>query len=172
MSHIHWVDRGTGIPKDRDEVNRREVCECDGWVCDLDVMGDPSKLSVIRKAAALARVRPTFLLNCWEKAERWKWNMTLLVSGSWTPEAAKKLSVSRWACKNKSLTNSLCDLPDVLAIAGICVVRKLVRVRSPRTFFPFSFLFFLFPTACAPGREGMRGKMLAFQESGRCGINI
>ena len=27
-SHIHWVDRGTGTPKDRDEVNRREVCEC------------------------------------------------------------------------------------------------------------------------------------------------
>ncbi len=29
-SRIHWVDRGTGTPKDRDEVNRREVCECDG----------------------------------------------------------------------------------------------------------------------------------------------
>jgi hypothetical protein len=29
-SAIHWVARGTGIPKDRDEVNRREVCECDG----------------------------------------------------------------------------------------------------------------------------------------------
>jgi hypothetical protein len=27
MSRIHWVARGTGIPKDRDEVNRREVCE-------------------------------------------------------------------------------------------------------------------------------------------------
>jgi hypothetical protein len=27
---IHWVDRGTGIPKDRDEVNRRDVFECDG----------------------------------------------------------------------------------------------------------------------------------------------
>ena len=26
---IHWVGRGTGTPKDRDEVNRREVCECD-----------------------------------------------------------------------------------------------------------------------------------------------
>jgi hypothetical protein len=26
-SHIHWVGRGTGTPKDRDEVNRREVCE-------------------------------------------------------------------------------------------------------------------------------------------------
>ncbi len=29
-------------------------------MCDLDVMGAPSKLSVIRKAAALARARPTF----------------------------------------------------------------------------------------------------------------
>ncbi len=29
-SHIHWVTRGTGTPKDRDEVNRREVCECGG----------------------------------------------------------------------------------------------------------------------------------------------
>ena len=28
MSHIHWVARGPGTPKDRDEVNRREVCEC------------------------------------------------------------------------------------------------------------------------------------------------
>ena len=30
MTHIHWVVRGTGTPKDRDEVNKREVCECDG----------------------------------------------------------------------------------------------------------------------------------------------
>jgi hypothetical protein len=28
------------------------------------MMGSPSKLSVIRKAVALARVRPTFDLNC------------------------------------------------------------------------------------------------------------
>ncbi len=27
---IHWVVRGTGTPKDKDEVNRREVCDCDG----------------------------------------------------------------------------------------------------------------------------------------------
>jgi hypothetical protein len=25
-----FLDRGTGIPRDRDEVNRREVSECDG----------------------------------------------------------------------------------------------------------------------------------------------
>jgi hypothetical protein len=27
---IHWVGRGTGTPKDRDEVNDREVSEDDG----------------------------------------------------------------------------------------------------------------------------------------------
>jgi hypothetical protein len=27
---IQWVTRGTGTPKDEDEVNRQEVCECDG----------------------------------------------------------------------------------------------------------------------------------------------
>jgi hypothetical protein len=33
-------------------------------VCDLDVMGMPSKLIVIRKTAALERVRPTLALSC------------------------------------------------------------------------------------------------------------
>ena len=32
-------------------------------MCDLDVMVAPSKLSVIRKAASLERVRPTLLLS-------------------------------------------------------------------------------------------------------------
>jgi hypothetical protein len=48
-THTHWVVRRTGTPRDRDEVHRREVCECDGWVCDLDVIDTPSKLRVIRK---------------------------------------------------------------------------------------------------------------------------
>ncbi len=38
MSRIHWVAGGTGILKDREEVNTREVCECDRWMCDLDMM--------------------------------------------------------------------------------------------------------------------------------------
>ena len=29
-TRIHWVTRGTGTPKDRDEVNRQDDCECDG----------------------------------------------------------------------------------------------------------------------------------------------
>jgi hypothetical protein len=28
--HVHWVPWGTGTPENRDEVNRRLVCECDG----------------------------------------------------------------------------------------------------------------------------------------------
>ena len=61
---------------------RREVCKCDGWVCDFDMMGAPSKLSVIRKAAALARARPTLLLSWAEKAvfvyyESMKWKLKI-----------------------------------------------------------------------------------------------
>jgi hypothetical protein len=29
MRNLHF-GRGTGTPKDKDEVNRREVCECEG----------------------------------------------------------------------------------------------------------------------------------------------
>jgi hypothetical protein len=29
MTRIHWVPGGTGKPKDEDEVNRRDVYECD-----------------------------------------------------------------------------------------------------------------------------------------------
>ena len=45
-------------------------------MCDLDVMGAQSKIRVLRKAATLARVRTTLLLNYTEKAARRKWNWT------------------------------------------------------------------------------------------------
>ncbi len=116
---IHWVARGTGLPKDRDEVNRRDVYECDGWVCVLEVIGAPSILSVRRKATVLVRVLPTFAFRVDENAARRKWNSPLVDCASWTPESAKKRSVSRWVCENNSLMNSPCNLPDVLAITGI-----------------------------------------------------
>jgi hypothetical protein len=119
MPRIHWITRGTGTPKDRDEVNWREVWECDGWVCDLDVIGAPSRLRLTRKAAALGRMLPTRDLSSEKKPARRKWKCPRSNCASWTPEAAKKRSVSRWACKDKSLINSLCNLPDVLAIGGI-----------------------------------------------------
>ncbi len=43
----------------RDEVNRRDVCECDGWVCVLEVIDDPSMLRLTRKSGVLVRVLPT-----------------------------------------------------------------------------------------------------------------
>ncbi len=45
-SHTHWVVRGTGTPKDTDEVNKREVCECDGWLRDkMKTKGGEKKYS-------------------------------------------------------------------------------------------------------------------------------
>jgi hypothetical protein len=87
-------------------------------VWDLDTIGVPSKLRLIRKAAALARARPTLLLNCWEKATRRKWNWSRSVCGSWTPEDAKKRSVSRWACKNKSRTTNYSRLWQTCRLRG------------------------------------------------------
>jgi hypothetical protein len=39
----------TGTPNDKDEVNKREVYECEGWVWDLDVIGSPSRLRLIHR---------------------------------------------------------------------------------------------------------------------------
>ncbi len=89
------MTRGTVIPKDIDEVNKRTVCECDGRVCDLDSTGASSTLRVILSAAALARMLPTLDRNCEEKTAFLKWNWSLVDYVSGTPEAAKKRSVSR-----------------------------------------------------------------------------
>ena len=53
---IHWVARGTGTPKDKDEIHRREVYECDGRVCALEVMCSPLSLRLTRKDTALVRM--------------------------------------------------------------------------------------------------------------------
>ncbi len=82
-------------------------------------MDSPSKLGVIRKPVSLSRARPTLSLRCEENVTRWKWNWSLMVCVCWTSEDEKKRSVSRWTCKNKSHTNSPCNLPDVLVIVDI-----------------------------------------------------
>ena len=60
----------TKVPINRNEVKRREVWECDGWVCDLEAIGAPSMFRLIRKAAVLTRMWPNFDLNCEENATR------------------------------------------------------------------------------------------------------
>ncbi len=62
MTRIHWVDELEHLKIETRLVNEKFVSVM--GECDLDVMDDPSKLSVIRKAAVLARFRTTLLLNC------------------------------------------------------------------------------------------------------------
>ncbi len=92
-SRIHWVVRGTGTPKDRDEVNRRDVCDCDGRVCVLEVIGVSSILSVIRKPSTLTRVLPTFDFSVVKDTDWRKWNSSLV--DYTTSGTTKKWSVSR-----------------------------------------------------------------------------
>ncbi len=85
-SSIHWVVRGTVTPKDIDEVNKREVYECDGWVCDLDVTGESSIFNVIHRAPTLGSILSTFDLICEENVTRLKWKPLVecyLNSWSW-----------------------------------------------------------------------------------------
>jgi len=61
-----------------------ESFECVMGECDLEAIGAPSILKLIRIAAALARMSPTFDLSCEENAARRKWK---LVCATCTPEA-------------------------------------------------------------------------------------
>jgi hypothetical protein len=47
MSRIHWVARENKLetPKEKDEVNKREVHECDGRARDPDTMSPPGSSS-------------------------------------------------------------------------------------------------------------------------------
>jgi hypothetical protein len=77
VPRIHWLTRGTGTPKDRDEVNRREFWVGDGWVCVTvwsRALGVPSLFKVIRSAPALTRMLLTLDLICEENASRRKWS--------------------------------------------------------------------------------------------------
>jgi hypothetical protein len=61
MPHIHWATRQNKleIPIDKDEVNKREIRECDGRAHDPDTMVAPLTPKPTRKAEALTRAPPT-----------------------------------------------------------------------------------------------------------------
>ncbi len=44
-------------------------------MCDLEAIGAPSMLRLIRSAETLARMLPTLLLSCEENAARRKWKL-------------------------------------------------------------------------------------------------
>ncbi len=55
MSHIQWVARQNKleIPRDKDEVNKRAIHECDGWAHDPDTMVTPLTPKPTRKTETL-----------------------------------------------------------------------------------------------------------------------
>jgi hypothetical protein len=63
MSHIHWVERQNKleIPRDKDEVNKSEIHECDGRVYDPDTMVVPLTPKSTRKTEVLDRSSPTIV---------------------------------------------------------------------------------------------------------------
>ena len=67
MPHIHWVARQNKleIPKDKDEVNKQDIHECDGRAHDPDTMVAPLTPKPTRTAEALARAPPT-IASCRE----------------------------------------------------------------------------------------------------------
>jgi hypothetical protein len=93
-------------------------------VWELDAIGTPSKLRFTHKTETLARMFPHLDFSIDENTARRKWKNPRSWCADWTPEAEKNRSVSRWGCKNKSLINSLCNLPVVPAIVDIirCII--------------------------------------------------
>jgi hypothetical protein len=84
MPHIHWVERQNKleIPKEKDEVNKREVHECDVRTRDPDVMVVPPTPKPTCKAEALAKAPPTIASSCEENAALKKWHLPRLCCAS------------------------------------------------------------------------------------------
>ncbi len=55
IPHIHWVGRQNKleIPKDKDEVNKQDIHDCDGRAHDPDTIVAPLTPKPKRKAEAL-----------------------------------------------------------------------------------------------------------------------
>ncbi len=65
MSHIHWVTQQNKleIPRDKDEVNKRDIHECDEGAHDPEAMVAPLTPKPTLKAKVLTRAPPTIGLR-------------------------------------------------------------------------------------------------------------
>ncbi len=78
MSHIHWVSRQNKleIPRDEDEVNKREIQKYDGCTHDPDTMVAPLTPKPTLKTEPLVRAPPT-IVSCHEvDVELRKWSLS------------------------------------------------------------------------------------------------
>ena len=70
MSHIHWVTQQNKleIPRDKDEVNKQDIHECDERAHDSDTMVTPPTPKPTLKAEVLVKEPPTITSSCEKNA--------------------------------------------------------------------------------------------------------
>jgi len=88
MTRIHWVARQNKLetPKEKDEVDKREVHKYDGRVRDPDAMVDPPTPKPTWKAETLVRAPSTMVSSCEENAAQRKWPVPRLCCANINPE--------------------------------------------------------------------------------------
>ena len=159
MPRKHCIVHGTGTPKDRDEVNKRDACEWDGWVCERDVICAPSIFKFTRIAAALARVLPILDLSCARKAPRLKVKCPplvccLLCCLLWIDKARAKdktyiwVSV-RWKTNKRNwriYTSILFVYTPLFFILPVIIYPWHARTRKPKSFWGFFYSLLIFST--------------------------
>ncbi len=93
MSHIHWVARQNklGVPRDKDEVIKREIHECDGRAYDPDTMVAPLTPKPTHKAEPLARAPSTIASRREEDVALRKWSWPRYCCGSCVLETKTKV---------------------------------------------------------------------------------
>ena len=82
MSRTHWVTRQNKLEtrKEKDEVNKREVHECDGRTHDPDAMVSPPTPNPTLKTKDLVREPVTISSSCEENPALRKWYCPRLCS--------------------------------------------------------------------------------------------
>ena len=80
MSHIHWVAQQNNleIPRDKDEVNKQDIHECDGRTHDPDTMVAPPTPKPTWKVEALTRAPSTIASSREEDDALRKWPLSRL----------------------------------------------------------------------------------------------
>ena len=84
MPHIHWVPRQNKLetPKEKDEVKKREVHECDVRTRDPDAMVVPPTPKPTRQAETLTRTPRTIVSSREDNAALKMWHEPCLCCAS------------------------------------------------------------------------------------------
>ena len=93
MPNLHWVARQIKleIPRDKDEVNKREIHECNGRTHDPDTMVSPLTPKLTLTAETLVRTPPTIASCREEDTTLRKWSFPRYCCASCILETKRKV---------------------------------------------------------------------------------